>query len=83
MEPKIINDLDEYKNLVYGWVHGVELGMRWCEKNTPANIRHIQELAEKNFFDPPFVFQDEDASHFNHDVAMECEKRLTECQDVL
>ena len=76
MEQKIITDLDEYKNMIEGYVTGFIAECRPMQ-NEDATVKAIKELAENRWLRADFVFQDETEAHFNHDVKLECQKRLT------
>ena len=70
---KQINDYDEYKNEIALWVTGYTTGSWMSETNA---LSECESLSSRNFFTAPFVFQDENTIHFNHDVAKECTRRL-------
>ena len=70
-----INDYEEYKSRISLWVDD---NIKYTNPNNPtAEMVWIISHAKNNTFAASFVFQDEDARHFNHDVKLECQKRLT------
>lgn len=69
-----INDYEEYKSRVSKWIDKI---VAVCSPDDVSTIKAILTLAKKNDFTARFVFQDETEAHFNHDVAKECQKRLT------
>jgi len=68
---EIINDYGKYKRKIDRHV----FAMYWYNI---ATLTEIKEVAERGEFPAPFLFQDEDERHFNHDIAKECRRRLDE-----
>ena len=75
---KIYENYDEYKSEVAQYVDGMVLGALLYMNKTDV-VKAIKNAAEKNIYLAPFLFQDEDARHFNHDIAKRCRELLDSC----
>jgi len=72
-----IENLDEYHNRLDCWVMNTFMHiLRALGGNRYTVLRYMERNAKRMNYAPPFVFQDEDARHFNHDVMLECHCRL-------
>lgn len=72
---KIFTDYDEYKSEIARYVDEMVLGAMLYMDKRDALIS-IKYMAIKNLFIAPFLFQDEDARHFNADIAKRCRELL-------
>ena len=65
--------LGSYHKAVCNWINKI---VTMYEPATVKTLKITQTIADGFGFIAPFVFQDEDARHFNHDVKLECQRRL-------
>ena len=76
---KIFTDYDEYKAEIAQYVDGIT-GRNYLETQRFVDaIKAIKYMANRNLFTAPFLFQDEDARHFNADIAKRCRELLDKC----
>ena len=71
-----IQDLDEYHNRLDCWVMDTYIKYKRAGATKKRALYYMSYKARNGWWIPPFVFQDEDARHFNHDVMLECQRRL-------
>ena len=71
-----IQDLDEYHNRLDCWVMDTYIKYKRAGATKMGALYAVNFQAREGWLIAPFVFQDEDRTHFNHDVAKECRKRL-------
>ena len=67
------DDLDRYHQAMSDWVTDL------VGKFEPAEIKALEVIAtvaEMGLFKAEFFFQDESPANFNHDVMLECQRRL-------
>ena len=72
-EDWLADDLDNYHRAIGEWLDN--LLDFYYQARIPA-LRTILAVAEADGFTASFHFQDETRAHFNHDVALECARRL-------
>jgi len=68
-----IQDLTEYHERIESWLT-IAIS---CDPDDPqGELKWFMGHARCGNLATTFVFQDEDARHFNHDVMLECQRRL-------
>lgn len=72
---KIYENYDEYKAEIAQYVDGMVLGAMLYMDKAQA-VKAIGEYAGRIQYAPQFLFQDEDARHFNADIAKRCRELL-------
>lgn len=75
---KIYENYEEYKQEVAQWVDQTVLGAKLYMDKIQA-VKVIKNIAEQEAYSAPFLFQDEDARHFNADIAKYCRELLDTC----
>ena len=71
-----IENLDEYHNRLDCWVMDTYMAYKRGGATKKRVLYYMSYRARRGWWIPDFVFQDEDARHFNHDVVKECQRRL-------
>jgi hypothetical protein len=71
-----IDNLDEYHNRLDCWVMNAYMAYKRLGATKKRALYAVSFQARNGWWIPDFVFQDEDARHFNHDIVKECQRRL-------
>ena len=71
-----IENLDEYHNRLDCWVMDTYMAYKRAGAGKRGALYALMSGAISTAYAAPFVFQDEDARHFNNDIVKECQRRL-------